>query len=166
MNDPKILISRLQDSRWKEGRDLRLEALKVEPTAFSSSFDEEVNIPKEEWIIRNRNAFYAFDNNQLVGMIVTINQNHQMTKHIANIFGVYVKNSHRGKGFGSALFEHALRYLTEQDQLIKIKLTVNTKHSAAIGLYKKYGFSEVGIQKKEFFHEGNFYDELIMEYHI
>ncbi len=36
-----IEITRLAEDRWQEYRYLRLEALKVDPLAFGSSFDEE-----------------------------------------------------------------------------------------------------------------------------
>lgn len=166
MHDPKIHISRLEDARWNEGRDLRFEALKKEPTAFSSTFEEEANISAEEWINRNKNAFYAFDNNRLVGMIVTVNQSDPMTKHIAHIFGVYVKKSHREMRIGSMLIEHAILKLRENGEIVKVKLSVNSKQTAAVKLYEKHGFTMVGVQKKEFFFEGQFYDDLLMELHF
>ena len=166
MSDLEIIIDRLADSRWKEGRDLRLEALRLEPTAFSSTYDEEVNISKKEWIIRNRNAFYAFVEDKPVGMIVMILQKDPMTKHIANIFGVYVRKSHRGIGIGSLLLEQAIQHLSEKEQIVKIKLSVNSEQMEAVRLYEKHGFKKVGIQEKEFYFNDRFYDDLLMELFI
>ena len=39
-----LVITKLEENRWKEYRDLRLEALKREPIAFAPSYDEEKSI--------------------------------------------------------------------------------------------------------------------------
>ncbi len=166
MRISKIVVNRLSDSRWNEGRDLRLEALEKEPQAYSSTFEEEVELTESEWIIRNRNALYVFINDEPVGMIVMIIQDNPMTKHIANIFGVYVKKSHRELGIGSRLIEQAIKELSKNDQVVKIKLSVNTEQTAAVKLYEKHGFKVVGNQEKEFYFNDRFYDDLLMELHL
>ncbi len=163
MNNSVIKIERLPESRWKECRDLRLEALKEEPLAFSSSYEGEKLLSEKEWRDRICNAIFAMDNNIPVGMVVLICQTNQKTKHIANIFGLYVKKSHQGRGIGIQLIEKAVSRLKEPGQISKIKLTVNIEHGAAIALYKKIGFSVVGTLRKELHHQGTYYDELIME---
>ena len=166
MSVDEIIIDRLSDSRWNDGRDLRLEALEKEPQAYSSTFEEEVELTESEWITRNRNAMYAFINDEPVGMIVMIIQDNPMTKHVANIFGVYVKKSHRELGIGSRLIEQAIKELSKNDQVVKIKLSVNTEQTAAVILYEKHGFKVVGNQEKEFYFNDRFYDDLLMELHL
>lgn len=39
-----IEIEKLDDGHWEEYRELRLEALKKEPMAFSSSYEEELEL--------------------------------------------------------------------------------------------------------------------------
>ncbi len=158
-----IKIQPLPESRWEECRDLRLEGLKEEPLAFGSSYEEEEILTEQEWRKRNNNAICALDNNFPVGMVVVICESKLKAKHIANIFGLYVKKSHRGNGVGNRLMEGAIQKLKEAEWIKKIRLTVNTEQTAAIGLYKKFGFKEVGVLKNELFYDGKYYDELIME---
>lgn len=159
-------IERLPESRWKECQDLRLEALKEEPLAFGSSFEEENTFSEKEWKYRSKNALFALSNNIPVGMIVFIRQSNKKNSHIANIFGFYVSRTNRGRGIGESLLNQAIYDLSRLEGLKKISLTVNTEQKEAIALYSKMGFKEVGKLHKELYYEGNFYDELIMELFI
>ncbi|MFX0132917.1 MAG: GNAT family N-acetyltransferase [Candidatus Hodarchaeota archaeon] len=156
-------VKKLSSERWKEYRDLRLEALKSDPIAFSSSYEEEKNITEDEWKKRINNALLAFSNDKLVGIIVYIINNKNKTKHIANIFGVYVKKEYRRQGIGKKMIENALKIIQKNVIVSKIKLGVNPELKAAVKLYEKCGFNIVGRLKNELKVDGKFYDELIME---
>lgn len=158
-----IAVKKLEEDRWKEYRDLRLEALKKEPIAFGSSFDEEKNISEEEWKRRVGNALFALSEDKLVGMIVYVQGNKIKTKHIANIYGVYVTEEYRGQGVGRKLIDSVLEEIKKSKDVVKINLTVNPEQKAAVKLYQNSGFKIVGQLKKEFLVVGRFYDELIME---
>ena len=47
-----IEIKQLPPERWQDYQKLRLEALKADPIAFGSSYEEEISRPEEFW--RNR----------------------------------------------------------------------------------------------------------------
>jgi len=158
-----IAVKKLEEDRWKEYRDLRLEALQKEPIAFGSSYDEEKNISEEEWRKRIENALFALSEDKLIGMIVYIRDNKIKTKHIGNIFGVYVTREYRGQGVGKKLMDSVLTQIQKSKDVVKIKLSVNPEQKAAVKLYQNYGFKIVGQLKKELYVEGKFYDELIME---
>ena len=64
--------------------------------------------------------------------------------HITN---VAVGKSYRGKGIGAALVEDFIRTGTQKD-LAFLTLEVRVSNKAAIALYEKYGFLEVGRRKK------------------
>jgi len=159
----KIKIKKLNKNRWKDYRDLRLEALKKEQIAFGSSYNEEKNISEEEWKKRIKNVLFAFSKDKPIGMIVYIRESKIKTKHTANIFGVYVTREYRGQGVGKKLVDSALARIRKSKGVLKIKLTVNPKQKAALKLYQNYGFKIVGKLKKELYIGGRFYDELIME---
>ena len=161
-----IQVKKLLPSRWNEYRDLRLEALKNDPTAFGSSYEEEFKLSKNEWKKRVKNVLFALLNDKPVGMIVYIFENKKKTKHIANIYGVYVKKWYRNQGIGRKLIENAVLLIKKNKNIVKINLNVNPKQKAAVKLYKKYGFKTVGVLKKDLYIGGRFYDELIMEKHI
>jgi ribosomal protein S18 acetylase RimI-like enzyme len=158
-----IKIKKLPPTRWKDFRCLRLEALQNDPLAFGSSYKEEKNLTEDEWKRRIENAIFALANDKLVGMIVYIIDNKIKTKHIATIFGVYVKKEFRGQGIGKKLIESAQKIIQRNVDVSKIKLTVNPEQKAAVKLYETFGFESVGRLKKELKIDDKFYDELIME---
>jgi ribosomal-protein-alanine N-acetyltransferase len=75
--------------------------------------------------------------------------------HIAN---VAVIKSYRRKGIGSMLLESLLKRAAENN-IRGVTLEVNENNTAAVGLYKKYGFITEGIRKNYY---GNGKDALIM----
>ena len=158
-----IKVKKLPPDRWKDYQDLRLEALRSDPLAFGSSYEEEKILTRDEWEKRIKNALFALLNDKPVGMIVYVVNNKVKTKHVANIFGVYVKKEYRGQGIGKKLFENVLKIIQKNADISKIKLTVNPEQKAAVKLYEKYGFELVGRLREELKVDDKFYDELVME---
>ena len=93
-----VEIIRLPIERWEEYRDLRLEALKGDPVAFGSSFEEEVGLPTEVWQKRIENALFALDEGKPVGLIVWRREDRIKTRHTAYINSMYVTGKFRGRG--------------------------------------------------------------------
>ena len=158
-----IEVKTLNEDRWREYRDLRLESLKKEPLAYGSSYEETKDDTEDEWKDRIKNVLFALDQDKPVGMIVYVQETMSKSKHIANIYGVYVTEEYRGLGVGKKLMDAALTRIKENHDIIKIKLTVNPVQKAAVRLYQSYGFKIIGKLKKELCFEGRFYDELFME---
>ena len=74
--EPSLIeVKKLPADRWRDCRDLRLEALKNDPMAFGSSYEEEESLSENEWRIRIKNALFALLNDKPVGMIVYIRNN-------------------------------------------------------------------------------------------
>jgi len=106
---------------------------------------------------------FAVSNDKPIDMIVLVFDDKIKTKHVAYLFGVYVKEECRGHGVGKKLLEGALKTIEENGNISKIKLAVNPEQIAAVKLYEKYGFEVVGRLKKEHKVDDKFYDELVME---
>jgi ribosomal protein S18 acetylase RimI-like enzyme len=158
-----IEIKIISEERWKDYRDLRLEALKKEPLAFSSSYEESKDKPESEWRDQIKNVLFALDRDKLVGMIVYIHEKGIKTRHVANIYGVYLDEEFRGQGVGRKLMDAVITQIRKNPDVVKIKIAVNPVQKAALKLYKNFGFYIVGQSKKALSIEGKFYDELIME---
>ena len=158
-----IEIKKLPPGRWKDFQDLRLEALQNDPLAFGSSYEEEKNLTQDEWKRRIKNSLFAVSNDKPIGMIVYIINDKIKTRHVADIFGIYVKKEYRGQDIGTKLIESALKIIQKNGAVSKIKLTVNPEQKAAVKLYEKCGFQLAGRLKKELKVEDKFYDEIIME---
>jgi ribosomal protein S18 acetylase RimI-like enzyme len=161
-----IKVQFIKEDRWKEHKKLRLEALKSDPIAFGSSYSKEKKLSEKEWKRRTKNALFAIFDNELIGMTIIIFEKGQKIKHIANIYGVYVKKKFRGQGISKKIFDEAIKIIKKKKYIKKIKLTVNSKQKPAINLYKKYGFKEVGVFRKELKINNKFYDSIVMEKHL
>lgn len=157
-------VARLPEERWQEAKDLRLRALRSDPIAFGSAYEEEEKLPEAEWRRRTHNMLVVIsDDNNLVGTITYLFGDRIKTKHIAHIYGVYVTPEFRGKGLGRKLLESALEGISKNEGIVKVQLTVNTKQEAAVRMYTDFGFQIAGQLASELKVGDEYYDELVME---
>jgi ribosomal protein S18 acetylase RimI-like enzyme len=161
-----IKITKLPVERWADYRDLRLEALKSDPSAFGSAFEEEVALTEDEWKRRIRNTLFAMSDDAPIGMIVCLFNDRPKTRHIAEIVCVYVSASHRGQGVGTRMLRGALVRIRSKKRIVKVKLAVNHEQRAAVRLYEKASFVATGRTKKELKVGRRFYEMLFMEKHL
>ena len=156
-------IAKLPQDRWEAYRDLRLEALRTDPPAFGSSFEEETKFSEDVWRKRVRNVLFALSDGKPVGMLSYVFSNRMKTSHIVSIYGVYVTPSFRGRGLGRMLVERALADARKKRRIMKAQLSVNAALRPAVRLYKKAGFQEVGRARNVLNVGGRYYDMLLME---
>lgn len=156
-------VKRLPEDNWIELRTLRLEGLREEPIAFSTSHGEEADFPERVWRERMHNAIFAVANGMAVGVISVMPGPKAKNLHVAQIHGMYVSKGLRGKGIGEMLLRQAISEIRSWDGIRKIDLGVIADQEAAIGLYRKCGFNLAGRLSGELQFNGDFYDELLME---
>ena len=103
-----MLVRTLTPEDAPEYQVLRLRGLHETPTAFASSYEEEVGTPVAEIARRlqpkdSGAIFGAFIESKLVGLAGI--QRESMTKlsHKANLWGMYVSPEHRKSGVGFQL---------------------------------------------------------------
>jgi RimJ/RimL family protein N-acetyltransferase len=150
-----VEIIRLPVESWKDYRDLRFRALKEDPEAYSSSYEEARSRPDESWKRRLSAALegkdnwllFAKDGEKLVGTVgAFLEGEHTDT---ATVVGVYVPREERGRGISRQLMEEMLRRLSGVPGLQRVKLMVNVDQLPAVGLYLRLGFRETGRQLSE-----------------
>ena len=146
---------------------LRLAALRECPTAFSSSYEEECDIPlarRAERMAPDRDhaIFGAFDGDELVGTVGLYRESHRKLAHKAVIWGVYVAPPFRQRGVGRLLLQRALVHATSMPGLLQVTLGVNTENAAAIALYESLGFETFGLERGFLLADGVLHDELHM----
>lgn len=106
---------------------------------------------------------FAISDNKPVGMIVVGFNSRIKTKHVVEIFGVYINEKYRCRGIGRKLMDATLRAIQENGNILKVKLGVNPEQRAAVKLYEDCGFECVGRLAREIKVGGKYYDEFIME---
>ena len=95
--------------------------------------------------IENGFDYYLIVEEKVVGYFsYKINQQH------SELFlsKVYISCSSRGRGIGRKVLNH-LETICRGSGIKKISLTVFEKNSAAIRTYKKWGFIDIGIVRRE-----------------
>ena len=81
--------------------------------------------------------------------------------HVGSI-GMAVRDDWQGKGVGTALMEAALDLADNWLNLTRIELTVYVDNSAAVALYKKFGFEIEGTHRRLAFRNGEYVDAYSM----
>lgn len=162
-----MLIRRLISSDAAAFQSLRLAGLRASPSAFGSSYEEECETPLATLEARlapdsGRNMFGAFDGPLLVGIVGVGRETALKVRHKGYVRAMYVAESHRGRGIGRQLMEHALRFAATMDGLRRMTISVTAGNAEAIGLYESLGFREYGREPDSMIVDGRFYDEIMM----
>jgi ribosomal protein S18 acetylase RimI-like enzyme len=148
-------------------RALRLEMLRAHPDAFLTSAEEFEATKPEETARRlgesaadhpENQTLGAFDGAALVGSLGFMRFERAKQRHLADIWGVYVRQAARGRGVGVALFNHALRTLRGFGVEL-VQLGVGAHNVAARKLYESVGFVKTGVLPKALRVNGTTYDE-------
>lgn len=146
---------------------LRLQALREDPVAFASSYEEERDTPLETVAERltptpDRAIVGAFDGAQLVGLAAWHREEMKKLQHKGFVWGVYVKVSHRGRGLARQLLEAVICLARQSDGILLLNLTAYANNSAAIALYESLGFVTYGREAAAICIDGMLHDDVHM----
>lgn len=147
-------------------KEIRLDALKGHPEAFSSSYEEEEAYSIEKFANRlkqeNLFTFGAFVDSKLVGIVTLIFETKTKIKHRANIVAMYVCSDKRNSGIGRGLMSAAINKAKEKEEIENIYLTVTASNTPAKKLYQSLDFKTYGIDKRALRVEKTYYDDELM----
>lgn len=131
---------------------IRLKALKNNPEAFGSSYEEEKARPVEMYANRLSSeesiTYGAFLHNQLVGTVTLVREKYVKFRHRANIVGMYVDPENRGSGIGRLLLIEAIKQAQAIEEIEQLNLSVVTTNEPAKNLYTSLGFKVFGTEKR------------------
>lgn len=128
-------------------RKMRLEDVsaiaKLEQICFSDPWSEasiksELNNPLSYWLV-------ADDNGTIAGYVGS-----QSVLDSADMMNIAVAPEYRRRGVGRMLINNLISYLREQ-KVIALLLEVRVSNMAAISLYQKFGFQQVG-RRPRYYH--------------
>lgn len=141
---------------------IRLESLKMAPTAFANTFADWSSLSDEEWLDRMKiPVFVMLKGQEPVGIMGLMLQRGEKRSHRATIIMVYLRESERGSGVASELLQAVMGFAKEGG-VRQLELHVNHTNARAIRFYERHGFERVGQIPAALIDEGREVDELIM----
>jgi 8-oxo-dGTP diphosphatase len=159
-----ISVVALGPQDWRDLRAIRLEALRSEPTAFSSSYEETLARPDDDWQRRLANTqslhLVAQTQGVPIGMVGAYLGSDDGDHSVAVMFGMYVTQAHRRRGVGRLLVRSLIDRVAAHPGITTIRLWVSEAQHPARRLYEALGFRVVGPSDDP--HD----DELIMELRV
>ena len=108
------------------------------------SWEEEADQPLASFAGRLATNTVLASGDPLDGMAALFFETRLKRRHIALLWGVYVRPPARGTGLARALVEAAIE--TARGGAEHLRLTVGTHNAAAERLYRSLGFTEYGIE--------------------
>ncbi|QDP39691.1 GNAT family N-acetyltransferase [Radiobacillus deserti] len=150
---------------------LRLEALKEEPDAFITTYEEALSREnlveqlKERLQNPEQRFFGAFLDDQLVGNVTLVHKTHPKFAHKAELIAMYVSKEHRNLQIGTKLLKEAIRY-GKDGGLEQLQLCVVATNQKAVHVYQKLGFEIYGTERQAIKIEDRYLDEYLMVYNL
>jgi ribosomal protein S18 acetylase RimI-like enzyme len=145
-------------------RPLRLDALRLHPRAFGSSYEEEVAYTLDDyaarWPVPPGVMMGGFAADRLVGFAGLRVEPKIKERHKGFIYTVYVDRAFRGRGLAVGLVE-AVIATARQAGLRFVCLTVAVGNDAR-RIYDRMGFRTFGIEPRGLLVDGDFVDEEMM----
>jgi ribosomal protein S18 acetylase RimI-like enzyme len=145
--------------------ELRLEALKLSPEAFSSSYEEAIQRKEPLKQVAERlqeegsYTFGMFDQGELIGNVSLVLEKGLKMQHRGNIYAMYVSSKKRKTGVGKALMKAAIEHAKSMPLIEKLNLTVAADNEKAKNLYTSLGFKTFGYEEKALKVDNAYLDE-------
>lgn len=162
-------IVALSPKDWKKYRDLRLFALRDCPHAFVDQSDEVAKYDEKHWRGRLQDVqdgkswlYFAKQDGNLVGMAGAYQSPDDRARNSATVVGVWIAPEARQRGVASRLMDTLLSSLKNHGGITTARLSVHAGQLAAVRLYEKFGFKNVGEQTATM-GDGKRHKEYLME---
>lgn len=158
-----MLIRQLAATDADAFRTIRLDGLRRHPEAFGASFEEESRLPLADFATRLRadTVWGGFDEaGTMQGVIGLARDRMAKCRHIATIWGMYVRPPARGTGLAARLLDAATAEGLRNGR--SIRLSVAATNRPAYRLYRRAGFTDWARDREALLVDGRFHDEILM----
>jgi len=163
--DAPWLVRPLTTADLPAFRVMRLDALRLHPRAYGSSYEEEVEYSLEtlgaRWPAAPGVMLGGFVGDRLAGLTGLRVEPWVKTRHKGFIYTVYVDQAFRGLGLATGLVEAALA-AGRKAGLRYVALTVAIGNDGARRIYERLGFRTFGVEPRGLLVDGAFVDEEMM----
>ena len=136
----------------EEGRYVRSETVAHPRRVYRSRF-------RRPWTDQEA-QLVAVEGERVVGHLYIQRERHPVTRHVATL-GISVAPDRRGRGIGAALLDESIRWARSVG-VEKIVLSVYPTNTAAISLYRRFGFVDEGRLARQSRRSTGYVDEILM----
>ena len=109
-------------------------------------------------------VFVAVDGDDVVARLSVARDPHPASSHVADL-GLMVAASHRRRGIGRAMLEHAVDW-ARSASVRKLELHVFPWNEPAIALYEQFGFVREGFRREHYRRGEEYVDAILMAYSV
>lgn len=166
-NEDHVRIRVLAPDDWRDFRTLRLDALRMEPAAFSSTYAETLARSADswrDWLANPRCIVLVAEIGDVrAGIVGGYRGSDDGDESVAIVFGMSVVKAFRGRGIGKRLLSSLLARLSRFPEILTVRLWVTETQEAAQRLYETSGFRVIGQVNAQRQRDGQRHDELMME---
>ena len=147
-----MIIRTLTEADARIYQSLRLRALREDPEAFGSSYEQTAQHPIEWFAERiqarpdSRFVLGAFEQKQLIGTVGVHRIDGEKFNHKGEIWGMYVAPEFRQQRIGRALMTEAIRQARSMRGLEQLSLGVMQTQATARALYVSLDFVPWGLE--------------------
>lgn len=168
-----IYIENLPVERWEEYKNLKIEAITNDPSAFTHILSDAFSSPDSDWKaplekLSNGEGIMVFAEyeGKLIGMGSTHLYTKERFKHNAYLESLYVSAEYRGKGIAKEIVRRQLNLISKRPEIALVFCEIFSSQIASLELHKKLGFEVVGTIKDFMKHEGKYYDSIFVQKRI
>lgn len=133
----------------------------LSPGEFNPSLEEEIAHLEQYAAADNCLHLIALDGDKIIGSLNWGGNQRLAFRHVVHL-GISVAEDWRGKGVGNQLLAAGIAWAEANPAIRRLTLEVAARNTAAIALYRKFGFEEEGILRGAFFRNGQDWDVLVM----
>jgi L-amino acid N-acyltransferase YncA len=157
----ELEIRRLTAADAARYREIRLEALRLAPEAFSSIFAAENAEPLAWFAARLESSvvFAAVCGERLLGIAAFLPKRGKEA-HKGVLVGMYVREGNRKRGTGRRLAEAVVEHAIGKVEILQ--LAVVADNQPARRLYARLGFVGYAIERRALKQDGHYWDEVLM----
>jgi RimJ/RimL family protein N-acetyltransferase len=133
-----------------------------QPDEWSVSLEDEVKLVEQHRQDQGKLWLVAEHRGVIIGSLIFSTGQFRRVAHRGTL-GMGLDRAWRGQGLGSLLMQCLLDWAENEPSVEKVGLTVFSTNTAAIRLYKKFGFVEEGRRPREVkMGPGQYVDDILM----
>ena len=132
---------------------------------FSITLEQEVKIIESANNSKTSAVFVGTVDNRIICVGSVFSKSRERVAHQGDV-GLSVSKEFWNIGVGTYLMNVIIEFAKSSEQLEILHLGVKSDNFAAIALYKKFGFQEIGIYPKFYKIDDVYYDDILMNLYL